>query len=57
MKNLKRKLEPLREVVIEANSILLWEKSWYPGVIFGATTVIFLYDFFYLFLIFCFLQR
>ncbi|KAK2579774.1 hypothetical protein KPH14_011110 [Odynerus spinipes] len=41
MKQLKRKMECWREVVLPLNSILLWEKSWYPALILGLTTTIF----------------
>ncbi|KAK0178596.1 hypothetical protein PV327_007474 [Microctonus hyperodae] len=42
MKQLKRKIECWRELIIPLNSILLWEKSWYPGLILGSTTTLFL---------------
>ncbi|XP_008559270.2 ADP-ribosylation factor-like protein 6-interacting protein 1, partial [Microplitis demolitor] len=35
------KMECWREIILPLNSILLWEKSWYPGLIFGATSLIF----------------
>ncbi|XP_003485970.1 ADP-ribosylation factor-like protein 6-interacting protein 1 [Bombus impatiens] len=41
MKQLKRRMECWREVILPLNSILLWERSWYPGLIFGITTVTF----------------
>lgn len=41
MKQLKRSMECWREVILPLNSILLWEKSWYPGLIFGVTSTIF----------------
>ncbi|XP_076236502.1 ADP-ribosylation factor-like 6 interacting protein 1 isoform X2 [Calliopsis andreniformis] len=41
MKQLKRRMECWREVILPLNSILLWERSWYPGLILGATSVIF----------------
>lgn len=41
MKQLKRKMECWREVILPLNSILLWERSWYPGLIVGLTTTIF----------------
>lgn len=41
MKQLKRQMESWREVVLPLNSILLWEKPWYPVLILGLTTTIF----------------
>ncbi|XP_034170821.1 ADP-ribosylation factor-like 6 interacting protein 1 [Osmia lignaria lignaria] len=41
MKQLKRRMECWRELILPLNSILLWERSWYPGLIFGITTTIF----------------
>lgn len=41
MKQLKRKMECWREVVLPLNSILLWEKPWYPALILGFTTTVF----------------
>ncbi|XP_076289847.1 ADP-ribosylation factor-like 6 interacting protein 1 [Lasioglossum baleicum] len=41
MKQLKRRMECWREVILPLNSILLWERSWYPGLIFGITSTIF----------------
>ncbi|KAI4492079.1 hypothetical protein M0802_010087 [Mischocyttarus mexicanus] len=41
MKQLKRAMECWREVVLPLNSILLWEKLWYPALILGLTTTIF----------------
>lgn len=41
MKQLKRRMECWREVILPLNSILLWERSWYPGLILGITTTIF----------------
>ncbi|KAG8041340.1 hypothetical protein G9C98_002328 [Cotesia typhae] len=41
MKQLKKKIECWREIILPLNSILLWEKPWYPGVIFGTTSLIF----------------
>ncbi|KAF3423343.1 hypothetical protein E2986_04536 [Frieseomelitta varia] len=41
MKQLKRRMECWREVILPLNSILLWERSWYPGLILGITTIIF----------------
>ncbi|XP_043274274.1 ADP-ribosylation factor-like protein 6-interacting protein 1 [Venturia canescens] len=43
MKQLKRRMECWREIVLHINSILLWEKSWYPGLILGLTTSIALF--------------
>ncbi|XP_063972810.1 ADP-ribosylation factor-like protein 6-interacting protein 1 [Diachasmimorpha longicaudata] len=43
MKQLKRRMEPWREAVLPINSVILWEKSWYPGLIFGAITTLFLF--------------
>ncbi|KZC07567.1 ADP-ribosylation factor-like protein 6-interacting protein 1 [Dufourea novaeangliae] len=41
MKQLKRQMECWREVILPLNSILLWERSWYPGLILGITSTIF----------------
>ncbi|XP_053994021.1 ADP-ribosylation factor-like protein 6-interacting protein 1 [Hylaeus volcanicus] len=41
MKQLKRKMECWREVILPLNSILLWERSWDPGLILGITSTIF----------------
>ncbi|EFN80543.1 ADP-ribosylation factor-like protein 6-interacting protein 1 [Harpegnathos saltator] len=41
MKQLKRKMECWREVILPLYSVLLWERSWYPGLIFGFVTTIF----------------
>lgn len=41
MKQLKRRMECWREVILPLNSILLWERSWYPGLIVGITSTIF----------------
>ncbi|XP_015111549.1 ADP-ribosylation factor-like protein 6-interacting protein 1 [Diachasma alloeum] len=43
MKQLKRRMEPWREAVLPINSVILWEKSWYPGLILGVTTTLFLF--------------
>ncbi|XP_017787755.1 PREDICTED: ADP-ribosylation factor-like protein 6-interacting protein 1 [Habropoda laboriosa] len=40
-KQLKRRMECWREVILPLNSILLWDRSWYPGLIFAITTTIF----------------
>jgi hypothetical protein len=42
VKQLKRELEGWREVILPLNSVLLWEKNWYPGMLVGITTVFFL---------------
>lgn len=42
VKKLKRELEGWREVILQINSVLLWEKNWYPGLIAGITSSIFL---------------
>ncbi|XP_049780628.1 ADP-ribosylation factor-like protein 6-interacting protein 1 [Schistocerca cancellata] len=41
VKKIKRDLEGWREVLIPLNSVLLWEKNWYPGMLFGITTTLF----------------
>ncbi|XP_043261913.1 ADP-ribosylation factor-like protein 6-interacting protein 1 isoform X2 [Colletes gigas] len=41
MKQLKRLMEWCREAILLLNSILLWERSWYPGLIVGTTSTIF----------------
>lgn len=43
IKKLKRELEGWREIILHANSVLLWEKNWHPGLIAGISTVFFLY--------------
>uniref|UniRef100_A0A1B6CAJ3 ADP-ribosylation factor-like protein 6-interacting protein 1 n=1 Tax=Clastoptera arizonana TaxID=38151 RepID=A0A1B6CAJ3_9HEMI len=42
IKKLKRDIEGWREIIIHANSVLLWEKNWYPSLIVGVSTVFFL---------------
>ncbi|XP_054271363.1 ADP-ribosylation factor-like protein 6-interacting protein 1 [Macrosteles quadrilineatus] len=42
VKRLKRELEGWREIVLQMNSVLLWEKNWYPGVLAGASTILFM---------------
>lgn len=42
IKHLKRKLEGWREILLPINSVLLWEKPFYPGILAGATTLLFL---------------
>lgn len=42
VKKIKRDLEGWREVLIPLNSVLLWEKNWYPGMLIGITTSIFM---------------
>jgi len=42
VKKLKRELEGWREIVLQLHSVLLWEKNWYPGVIAGISTTLFL---------------
>lgn len=39
---MKHDLEGHRELILLANSVLKWEKKFYPGVIFGVITFIFL---------------
>ncbi|XP_032683450.1 ADP-ribosylation factor-like protein 6-interacting protein 1 [Odontomachus brunneus] len=41
MKQLKRRMECWREVILPLYSILLWERSWHPGFIIGLITMIF----------------
>lgn len=36
-------MEGWREIVLSAHSILMWEKHWHPGAIFGTSTTIFLF--------------
>ncbi|OAD58703.1 ADP-ribosylation factor-like protein 6-interacting protein 1, partial [Eufriesea mexicana] len=43
MKQLKRRMECWREVILPLNSILLWERYWYPGLIVGITNIIFFF--------------
>lgn len=40
-KQLKRRMECWREVIIPLNSILLWERSWYPSLLLGLSSTIF----------------
>ncbi|KAJ9598592.1 hypothetical protein L9F63_010721 [Diploptera punctata] len=42
VKQLKRELEGWREVILPLNSVLMWEKNWYPGMLVGVTTAFFL---------------
>lgn len=42
VKQLKRELEGWREVILPLNSVLLWDKNWYPGMLTGVTTTLFL---------------
>nr|CAD7604665.1 unnamed protein product [Timema genevievae] len=42
VKELKRELEGWREVILPLNSVLLWEKNFYPGLLAGVTTAFFL---------------
>lgn len=39
---MKHDLEGCRELILHLNSILKWEKKYFPGLIFGFTTVLFL---------------
>lgn len=39
---LKHDLEGFREIILVLSSVLKWEKKFYPGVIFGAITFLFL---------------
>ncbi|XP_014483157.1 PREDICTED: ADP-ribosylation factor-like protein 6-interacting protein 1 [Dinoponera quadriceps] len=41
MKQLKRRMECWREVILPLYSVLLWERRWYPGLILGSVTTIF----------------
>ncbi|PSN55364.1 hypothetical protein C0J52_01811 [Blattella germanica] len=43
VKQLKRELEGWREVILPLNSILMWDKNWYPGMLVGVTTTFFLF--------------
>lgn len=42
VKKVKRKLEPWRVLILPLNSVLLWEQQWYPGLIFGGISVMYL---------------
>lgn len=42
VKKLKRELEGWREVILQINSVLLWDKNWYPGLLAGITSSLFL---------------
>lgn len=39
---IKYDLEGWREIILLINSVLKWERQYYPGVIFGITTFLFL---------------
>jgi len=40
--SIKRKIEPWKEVVIVTDSVLSWEKEWYPAVTSGSLSLLFL---------------
>lgn len=40
---MKYDLEDWREAILMANSILKWEKKFYAGILFGATTFLFVF--------------
>lgn len=42
MKSLKRRLENWRELLVSLYSVLMWSKPWYPALIVGTITLIFL---------------
>ncbi|XP_067136720.1 ADP-ribosylation factor-like protein 6-interacting protein 1 [Centruroides vittatus] len=42
VKTLKRHLEGWREILLPVNSVLMWEKSFYPAILIGVTSFIFL---------------
>lgn len=39
---LKSRLAPWREIALLAQSLLVWEKPFFPAIIAGATTVVYL---------------
>lgn len=39
---MKHDLEGCRELILHLNSVLKWEKKFYPGLIFGFSTILFL---------------
>lgn len=39
---MKHDLEGCRELILHLNSVLKWEKKFFPGLIFGFTTILFL---------------
>ncbi|EDW25141.1 GL24526 [Drosophila persimilis] len=42
LNKLKHDLEPFRTAIVSAYGVLTWEKNYYPGVVFGSISVIFL---------------
>lgn len=42
VKKLKAKLLPWREIVLHANAILIWEKPFFPGIIAGVLSIVYL---------------
>lgn len=42
MKQLKCQIEHWREIILPLSSILIWERPWYPGLIIGINSTIFL---------------
>lgn len=42
VKQLKRHLENWREILLPINSVLVWDKPFYPGLISGTVTLLFL---------------
>ncbi|XP_023239837.1 ADP-ribosylation factor-like protein 6-interacting protein 1 [Centruroides sculpturatus] len=42
VKTLKRHLEGWREILLPVNSVLMWEKPFYPAILIGVTSFIFL---------------
>ncbi|KAJ6640154.1 ADP-ribosylation factor-like protein 6-interacting protein 1, partial [Pseudolycoriella hygida] len=42
LNKMKHDLEGCRELILHLNSVLKWEKKFYPGLIFGFSTILFL---------------
>ncbi|XP_033207032.1 ADP-ribosylation factor-like protein 6-interacting protein 1 [Belonocnema kinseyi] len=40
-KQLKRRMECWREIILPLHSVLFWERPWYPGLIVGLVTLFF----------------
>lgn len=41
-KQLKRSLDGWREIILTVHSVLLWEKHWHPGALFGVLSSVFM---------------
>merc|ERR1711915_775158 len=47
VKTLRRELEGWREVLVAVHSLLAWDKPFYPGIIAGSSTFVFLLIWYY----------